>query len=119
MVRVRLSRKLFSEYSEYGRFFDVHFERGAAVAVEIFRALVSTGRGLPYFVPLICLVAAGRRGRMAALPLGTAALLGGFLVFTYLHSAGDPSQWIGWSAARVFAPLPVLFALAAACGREG
>ncbi len=52
---------------------------------------------------------------MAALPLGTAAALAAFLVFTYLHSAGEPAQWIAWSAARVFAPIPVLFALAAAC----
>ncbi len=55
---------------------------------------------------------------MAALPLGTAAALAGFLVFTYLHSAAGPAQWIAWSAPRVFAPLPVLFALAAACRRD-
>ena len=55
---------------------------------------------------------------MAALPLGTAAALAGFLVFTYLHLADDPARWISWSAARVFAPIPVLFTLAAACSRR-
>ena len=113
-----VSRKLFYEYSEYGRFFDIHAEHGPRIAAEIFRALASTGRGLPYLIPLLCLIVAGRLGRMAALPLGTAAALTGFLVFTYLHLADDPAQWISWSAARVFAPIPVLFALAAACPRE-
>ena len=113
-----LSHKLFSEYSEYGQFFDVHLEHAAGIATAIVASIAATGRGMAYVIPLFCLVGAGRRGRMAALPLGTAAALAGFLVFTYLHSAGGPAQWIGWSAPRVFAPLPVLFALAAACGRD-
>lgn len=113
-----ISRKLFSEYSEYGRFFDVHLEHGVGIAAEIVKSLAATGRGLAYAIPLLCLVAVGRRGRMAALPLGTAAALAGFLVFTYLHFAGDSAQWIAWSAPRVFAPVPVLFALAAACRPE-
>ena len=96
-----ISRKLFSEYSEYGRFFDIHLERGAGIAAEIVKSLAATGRGLAYAIPLLCLVAVGRRGRMAALPLGTAAALAGFLVFTYLHFAGDSAQWIAWSAPRV------------------
>lgn len=110
-----ISRNLFHEYSEYGRFFDIHAEHGPMIAAGIFRALAATGRGLPYLIPLLCLIGVGRLGRMAALPLGTAAALAGFLVFTYLHLADDPAQWISWSAARVFASIPVLFALAAAC----
>ena len=113
-----VSRNLFSDYSEYGRFFDIHVEHGPVVAAEILKALATTGRGMPYLIPLLCLLGAGRRGRMAALPLGTAAALAAFLVFTYLHLAQSPAQWIGWSAARVFAPVPVLFALAAACRRD-
>jgi len=113
-----LSRKLFSAYSEYGRFFDVHPDHATGVVAEIVKSIAATGRGLAYLIPLLCLVGSGRRGRTAAIPLGTAAALAGFLVFTYLHPAGDPAQWIGWSAPRVFAPLPVLFALAAACGRD-
>jgi len=113
-----LSRKLFSAYSEYGRFFDIHLEHAGGIAAAIVTSVAATGRGLAYVIPLLCLVGAGRRGRMAALPLGTAAALAGFLVFTYLHSTGGPAQWIGWSAPRVFAPVPVMFALAAACRRE-
>ena len=107
-----ISRKLFSEYSEYGRFFDIHAGRLPAVAVDVLKALASTGRGMPYLIPLLCLIGSGRLGRMAILPLGTAAALTGFLIFTYLHLAIDPAQWIVWSAARVFAPVAILFALA-------
>ena len=112
------SRRLCYEYSEYGRFFDIHAEHGPKIVAEIFRALASTGRGLPYLIPLLCLIGAGRLGRMAIIPLGTAGLLAGFLVFTYLHVADDPAQWISWSAARVFAPISVLFTLAAACSQS-
>ena len=112
-----VSRKLFSAYSEYGRLLDIHTEHGPTIAAAILRTLASTGRGLPYLIPLLCLIGAGRLGRMAAIPLGTAAALVGFLVFTYLHLADDPAQWISWSAARVFAPIPVLFTLAACCSR--
>ncbi len=107
-----LSRGLFSVYSEYGPFFELHLDHWPSVASEIPRALAATGRGLPYAVPLVCLLAAGRPGRRALLPLGTAAALAAFLVFTYFHLAEDPSQWIAWSAARVLAPVPVLCALA-------
>ena len=54
----------------------------------------------------------------AALPLVTAAGLTAFLLFTYVDRPGDPSLWIAWSAPRVFSPLTVLFALAAACARD-
>ena len=47
--------------------------------------------------------------------LALAALMAGFFVFTYLHLE-DPSQWISWSAGRVFSPLLALLAVAAACG---
>ncbi len=103
---------LFAVYSEYGPFLALHLDHWPAVAREIPRALASTGRGLPWAVPLLCLAAAGRPRRDALLPLGTGAALAAFLVFTYLHLAEDPSQWISWSAARVLAPLPVLLALA-------
>jgi hypothetical protein len=36
-----------------------------------------------------------------------------FFVFVYLH-VPDPTLFIQWSAARVFAPAAILFALAAA-----
>jgi hypothetical protein len=109
------TRHLFSIYSEYGPFFALHPDHWPSVARQTALTLAATGRGLPYAVPLLCLLASGRPGRRAFLPLGTSAALAAFLVFTYLHLAEDPSQWIEWSAARVFAPLPLLFALAAAC----
>lgn len=108
-------RHVFTAYSEYGPFFSLHPEHGTSIAREIPLVLYATARGLPYAVPLLCLLAAGRVDRRALLPLGTAAAILGFVVFTYLHLAADPSQWIGWSAARILAPLPVLFCLAAAC----
>jgi hypothetical protein len=114
-----LSRGLFSVYSEYGPFFQLHLDHWPSVAREIPSSLAATARGLPYAVPLACLLAAGRPDRRALLPLGTAAALAAFLVFTYFHLAEDPSQWIAWSAARVFAPVPVLFALAIAPSGSG
>lgn len=107
-----ISRRLFHEYSEYGRFFEVHLEHLPSAAASVTSALAGAGRGLPYLVPLVCLLAAGGPSRAALLPLGTAGALVFFLFFTYLHLAADPSDWIAWSAARVFMPAAVLLALA-------
>lgn len=107
-----ITRRIFSEYSEYGRFFDVHPEHWASIAAAIPRVLLGIGRGLPYLVPVVCLLASGRLSRRAMVPLGTAAALVVFMLFTYLHLPGDPAEWIAWSAARVFTPVALLFALA-------
>lgn len=110
---------LFRGYSGEGGLFRLHLENAPVAANAIAVALASTAYGLPYLVPLICLIAAWRELRAdAALPLVTAAGLTAFLLFTYVDRPGDPSQWIAWSAPRVFSPLSVLFALAAACARE-
>ena len=110
------SRHLFRGYAGEGRFLDFHPEHAGVVVRSIAAALASTGHGLPYLVPLLCLLAASRRlTRWSAIPLGVAAGLVGFLFFTYLDRGGDPSQWISWSAARVFSPVAMLFALAAVC----
>jgi hypothetical protein len=110
------SRHLFRGYSGDGRFLDFHPEHAGVVVRSIAAALASTGHGLPYLVPLLCLLAVSRRlTRWSAIPLGVAAGLIGFLLFTYLDRSGDPSQWISWSAARVLSPVAVLFALAAVC----
>ena len=114
-----ISRDLFYEYSEYGRFLDVHFEHGAQVLTALPRALFGAGWGLPYLIPLACVVAAGRPAHSAWLPLGTAAGLVLFLVFTYLHLADDPSDWIAWSGARVFMPVSMLLGLAFAATAGG
>ena len=113
-----VSRRLFREYSEYGPFLALHFEHWQRVAASVPRSLARTGKGLPYLVPLVCLLAAGRGVRNARLPLATAAALVVFAFFAYLHLAEDPSLWIEWSAPRVFMPVPVLLALGLYAGHE-
>ncbi len=105
------TRRLFAVYSEYGPFFAVHPANLFAIARGIPAALGRAGRGLPYAIPLLCLIASGRIGRRAWMTLGTAAALVAFLVFAYSHLSEDPGLWIAWSAPRVLAPLPVLFSL--------
>jgi hypothetical protein len=110
---------LFRGYSGEGPLLALHPEHLGAVARAMASALAATGHALPWLVPFACLLAvAGRLGRDAALPLVTAAGLAAFLLFTYLDRPGDPSQWIAWSAPRVFSPLPMLFALAALTARD-
>jgi hypothetical protein len=113
-----ITRHLFHDYSEYGRFFDVHAEQLPRAAAAVIGALGGAARGLPYLVPLACLLAAGRPTRAALLPLGTAGALVLFFLFTYLHLP-DPSDWISWSAARVFLPAAVLVALAPCAALPG
>ncbi|MEP6993537.1 MAG: hypothetical protein ABI968_03370 [Acidobacteriota bacterium] len=113
------TRHLFRGYAEGGRFLDVHPEHAGIVLRAVASTLASTGYGLPYLIPLACLMlAAARLTRRAAIPLGAAAGLIGFFFFTYLHRSEDPSLWISWSAARVFSPLAMLFTLAATCARD-
>ena len=105
--------ELFYGYRSYGRFFDVHWEHFSNVLSGLASALWNAGYGLPFLVPLVVLLATRGKTRRALLPLGVAAALAGFFTFTYLHSAADPKVWISWSAARIFSPITVLFALAA------
>jgi hypothetical protein len=110
--------RLFHGYSGEGALLAPHPEHLAAAVRAIAASLASTGHALPWLIPLACLLAvASRLGRDAAVPLVTAAGLAAFLLFTYLDRPGDPSQWIAWSAPRVFSPLPMLFALAATTAR--
>lgn len=107
------TRGLFRGYSEHGTFLDLHPDHFPAVVEAIARTLQGTAWGLPWLIPLASAAAAARRlTRREWLPLGVAATLVGFLLFTYIHRAEDPSQWISWSAARVFAPVAMLVALA-------
>jgi len=107
------SRHLFLGYSRQGQFLDLHLELLGTVFRSVAAALSSIAGGLPWLVPLLCLIAARPRLRAAALPLGTAGALVAFLLFTYLHRAEDPRLWIFWSAARVFSPVAALLGLAA------
>ena len=108
------SRHLFVGYAESGRFLDLYPARLAAVVKTVLFNLLAAGHGLPWIVPLACLVACLPLARRIIVPLGTAAALGAFFVFTYLHRPEDPSLWISWSAARIFTPIAMLLAVAAA-----
>ena len=69
-------------------------------------------------MPIAVLAAAFPLARRSVVPLGNAAILAGFFLFTYLHRPEDPSLWISWSAARIFSPVAMLTAVAAAASRE-
>lgn len=107
------TRGFFRGYAEYGRFLDIHPDHFPVVVRTIARTLAGTAYGLPWLIPVACAAAAARRpARMAWLPLGVAAAVTGFLLFAYIHRAEDLSQWISWSAARVFSTVAMLLALA-------
>ena len=113
------TRHLFVGYAGEGKLFDMYPGRLAAVAVDVGHALAGTGYGLPWLVPLAALIAAAgaarRLSRPAWIPLGTAAALTGFFLFTYLHRAEDPALWISWSAARIFIAVAAMLVIAGAC----
>lgn len=106
-------RGLFRGYHGYGEILALRWDQVPAIAVAIRAALWKSGYALPWLVPLAVLVVAGVRGRRVLLPIGIAILLVGFLLFTYLTTAGDPALLIAWSAARVSSPVTALLALAA------
>jgi hypothetical protein len=113
------SRHLFAGYSGEGALLDLHLEHWKFVLTSIALAIAATGHGLPYLVPLVCLLLlAPRMTRLSVIPLGVAAALMAFLLFTYMDRPGDPSTWISWSAARVLSPLATLFALATVGARD-
>ena len=112
------ARGLFRGYRGYGEVLAVRWENLGTIMAAIGSALWKTGYALPWLVPLAVMIFAPPRSRRVLLPIGTALVLGGFLLFTYLTTAGDPTQLIGWSAARVFSPLTAFFALAAFSSRE-
>jgi hypothetical protein len=109
------SRHLFIGYPGEGALLDPHPEHWKIVLRSIALALAEAGHGLPYLVPLVCLLLLARGlTRVSMIPLGAGAAVTASLLFIYMD---HPSEWISWSAARVFSPLPVLFALAAICVR--
>lgn len=104
------SRKAFAGYGEYGSLLELRWERFGLVLATIGRSLWNAGFALPYLVPLAVLLAA--RGGVRRLPLAVAAALTAFLAVTYMLPVRDPVSWIAWSAARTFAPVAALLALA-------
>jgi len=107
-------RHVFFGYEQYGRFLEVHWDRLPLVLSALTRVLWSAGWALPYLLPLAALFLAPARSRLLWLPIGACIALGLFSVFTYLHGELDPSEWIGWSAGRVFSAIPALLAIAGA-----
>jgi hypothetical protein len=110
-------RGLFRGYHGYGEILALRWHNVPGIAVGIRAALWKAGYALPWLVPLAALILSGVRGRRILLPIGVAMLLVGFLLFTYLTTAGDPSLLIAWSAARVFSPVTALLSLAAFSSR--
>ena len=109
------TRQVFSGYEQYGPFLEIHRERLPAVLSGIGEALWSTGRGLPYLLPLAALLLAPGKRRVLWLPIGVAFVLCVFNVFTYLHGGPETSLWILWSAGRIFSPVIPLLAIAGVC----
>ncbi len=104
--------RLFHGYRGYGEVLAPRWERLSGILATIGADLWKSGYALPWLLPLAVMLLSGRKGRRVLLPIGIATLLAGFLVFTYLTTAGDPTMLIHWSAARVFSPISGLFALA-------
>ena len=112
-------RRVFVGYEGYGSLHVLYVRNLGVVLGDVGRALWLVGYGLPFLVPIVLLLLVRRRvPPMAWLPLGTAAALALFFVFTYLHEP-DPGLWIGWSAARIFSPLVPLVTLACVSAAEG
>jgi len=112
------AQRLFSGYAGYGKILEVHWDRTPLVLSAIGKELWEADYAIPYALPLLVLLIARGRFRLWLIPAGTALLLAGFFFFTYLHGSPDPSQWISWSAGRIFLPVALLLALAAAARSE-
>jgi len=110
------ARHVFFGFEQYGRFLDVHWDRLPLVLSAIGRGFWSAGRALPFLLPLAALLLAPSRPRLLWLPVGASLVLCLFSVFTYLHGDPDPSNWIGWSAGRLFSEIPAFLTIAAICG---
>jgi hypothetical protein len=106
------SRHVFFGYEQYGPFLEIHWDRLPLVLSAVGRALWSAGWALPYFLPLAALLVSFGRTGFRGLPLGVSLVLGILFVFAYLHGP-DPSEWIAWSAGRIFSPISAFLAIAA------
>jgi hypothetical protein len=108
---------LFRGYRGYGEVLAIRWDQLSEIATAIGSALWKTGYALPWLAPFaVWLLAGAKKGRVF-LPIGAAAALLGFLVFTYLTTESDPRLLIGWSAARTLSPASALLALAAFASR--
>ena len=108
---------LFRGYRGYGEVLAIRWEQLAGIAAALGGALWKTAYALPWIIPLAVWLLAGPKKGRVFLPIGVAAALFGFLVFTYLTTESDPRLLIGWSAARTLSPASALLALAAFASR--
>jgi hypothetical protein len=110
--------RLFFGYRGYGEVEVLHWDRLGTALGAIGASLWRIGYGLPFLSAAALLLVGRRPSVLVWLPVGTAAVLALFFVFTYLHQA-DATLWIGWSAARIFSPLVPLLAIGSvAAARE-
>lgn len=106
------TRQLFHFYVGYGSFAELHIASLPVILSGVGRELGRIAWGLAFLVPIAVLLLSWRGSRRVWLPVGTAAILSAFFVFTYLHDRWMIDAWIRWSAARIFTPVAVLLALA-------
>ena len=109
---------LFHGYRGYGEVLAPRWENLSAIAASIVTALGKSGHALPWLLPLVVLLFAGKKDVRVLLPIGIAIGLTGFLLYTYLTTAAGPAQLIAWSAARVLSPIPPMLVLAAFASRQ-
>jgi hypothetical protein len=110
--------RLFHGYRGYGKVLAVQWSNLSVITAAVGKALWRSGYGLPWLLPFVPLLLTGWKSRRALLPIGITVAVAGFLVFTYLTTAGDPVMLIAWSAARVLSPVTALLALASFSAAE-
>jgi hypothetical protein len=106
------TRQLFHFYVGYGPFADLYMASLPHILSAVARELGRVAWGAAFLVPIAVLLLSWRRSRRVWLPVGTAATLSAFFLFTYLHDRWMVEAWIGWSAGRIFTPAAVLLTLA-------
>jgi hypothetical protein len=110
------TRQLFRFYVGYGPFADLYLSGLPHILSAVARELGRVAWGLAFLVPIGVLLLSWRHSRRLWLPVGTAAILSAFFLFTYLHDRWMLDLWISWSAARIFIPVAVLLAIAPVSG---
>ncbi len=103
---------VFQGYRGYGSVWKIYPQASGVIVSGVAHSLYRIAYGLPYLLPVSVWLALGaRRSGPSLIPLGVAAALVTFFLFTYIHQP-DPTLWIAWSAARILSPLIPLFVLA-------
>ncbi len=110
---------IFSGYGGLTSGGALDFDLLPMVVTAMIRSVGAVANGLPYWLPLLAVIAIRRLDRRMLIPVSSAVGLVGFLVFSYLHGSPDPTKWIDWSCARVLSPIPVLLLLGVSLGCRG